>query len=187
VKLASEPPPACPPFSCLMKFSSSLFASPLFSQPYELLVPPARRSLGEQALCSDNHLNRPGVCCWGRSALLSRHSPLATSLAFSVACSLFGALGSLFRASALCFQQLPASFCKIPGGVGYPLAFSASLRNSALSAPLYPEPRRVRYPYTRILGLPRSTNLPTTPPTFRLSTVDCRLPSHNAKIHSNSL
>jgi hypothetical protein len=129
VKLASEPLPACLPFSRLMKFSSSLFASPLFSQPYELLVPPARRSLGEQALCSDNHLNRPGVCCWGLSALLSRHSSLATSLAFSVACSLFGALGSLFRASVLCFQQLPASFCKIPGG-GVPSRFLCETRRS---------------------------------------------------------
>jgi hypothetical protein len=38
--------------------SRSLFAAPLFSQPYELLFP--------QALCFDNHLNCPGV--WGCDA-----------------------------------------------------------------------------------------------------------------------
>jgi hypothetical protein len=185
VKLASEPLPACLPFSCLMKFSSSLFASPLFSQPYELLVPPARRTPGAQAPCSDNHLNRPGVCCWGLSALLSRHSPLATSLAFSVACSLFGALGSLFRASALCFQQLPASFCKIPGG-GVPSRFLCETRRS-----LRLFTQSLQKCVVLIPGLSRSSGRPLTRVhLIRLSTVNCRLsrlPSHNAKIHSNSL
>jgi hypothetical protein len=137
VKLASEPLPACPPFSCLMEFSSSLFASPLFSQPYELLVPPARRSLGEQALCSDNHLNRPGVCCWGLSALLSRHSSLATRHFPCIFSSLqplwrswlsFSSVRPLFSATSSLFLQNTGGWGGIP-------AFSANLRALCTSLP----------------------------------------------------
>ena len=182
-----------------MKFSSSVLASPLFSQPYELLSPPARRSLGEQALCSDNHLNRPGVCCGGspRFYLATRHPPLvyperclrrAISLAFSIACSLFGAPK---KVNSFAIKQIQPLFPKHPGWGGYPPCLSRHspfatrhLPSSAPSAPLYPEPRRVRYtPWT----FPINPSTSQGASLFRLSTVDCRLPSHNAKIHSNSL
>jgi hypothetical protein len=182
VKLASQPlVPTCLPFSCAEKSSSSLFISPLFSQPYELLFP--------QALCFGNHLNCPGV--WEISALYlaTRHSPLATSPLFSIACSLFGALASLFQSPVLCFQQLPASFCKTPGVGGIlPLA----LRTSAPGA--CPDPVGAPLRYSYIFGVFRygfglSINQFTShgADLFQLSTVDCRLPFHNAKIHSNSL
>ena|ERR1700740_1710138 len=58
-------------------------------------------------------------------SLATRHSPLATSPLFSSTCRLFASLCSLFRARFLCFQQVAASFAKMPG-VGYPNAFSAS-------------------------------------------------------------
>ncbi len=80
MKLASQPLlPACPPCPRQKKSSRLLFAAParhggpLFSQPYELLFPAARRSLGGQALCFDNHLNCPGC---GDLRALSWHSPL---------------------------------------------------------------------------------------------------------------
>jgi len=170
VKLASQPlVPTCPPFSCPDKSSSSLFTSPLFSQSYELLFPPARRSLGGQALCFDNHLNCPGVyplwsLCSDLCALCVALFPVSVWSVFSEAYSLFNALGSLFRASVLCFQQLPASFCKIPGVGGYP---PLSRRTSATSAPL-------RYPLSSDFP-----DLPLTGPVsfdFQLSTIATSLP-----------
>jgi hypothetical protein len=179
VKLASEPLPACLPFSCLMKFSSSLFASPLFSQPYELLVPPARRTLGAQApCCSDNHLNRPGVCCWGLSALLSRHSSLATR---HFPC-IFSSLQPLWRSWLSfsgfrpLFSATSSLFLQNTGGWG---TLSLSLRNSALSAPLYPEPPKVRCPYPWTFPIVRSTSHPgPSHSTFncQLSTIATSLP-----------
>jgi hypothetical protein len=184
VKLASQPLlPASPPFSHLKKLSSSLFAFPLFSQLYELLFP--------QALCFDNHLNCPGVyplwspCSDLRAlcvALFSRlrffrissscvfnslHPLLRSWLSFSSLRSLFSATSSLFLQNT--------------GGGGYPPAFSANLR--ALCASL---PRASKGALSLSLDLPdRPIDLPPGSISFncRLS----RLPSHNAKIHSNSL
>jgi len=181
VKLALQPlVPTCPPFACPDKSSSSLFTSALFSESYELPFPPARQSLGGQALCFDNHLNCPGVSplwspCSDLRALCVALFPVAsfsTSLhpVFSIACSLLGALGSLFRASVLCFQQLPASFCKIPGVGGIP-AFSANLRALCASALSLCFRSFLIYGF----GLSRSTDLPLTPPIsfdLQLSTVD---------------
>ncbi len=126
MKLALQPlVPTCPPFACPDKSSSSLFTSALFSESYELLFPPARQSLGGQALCFDNHLNCPGVyplwsLCSDLRALCVALFPGSVWSVFSEAYSLFNALGPLFRASVLCFQQLTASFCKIPGVGGIP-------------------------------------------------------------------
>ena len=170
MKLASQPLlPASPPFSHLKKLSSSLFAFPLFSQLYELLFP--------QALCFDNHLNCPGVyplwspCSDLRAlcvALFSRlrffrissscvfnslHPLLRSWLSFSSLRSLFSATSSLFLQNT---------------GVGGILPLS--LRTSAPSAPLYPEPRRVRYPYPWTFPIDRSTSHPGP----SLSTVDYR-------------
>ena len=39
----------------------AIFIRPLFSYSYELLFPPARRILGGQSLCFDNHPHCPGV------------------------------------------------------------------------------------------------------------------------------
>jgi hypothetical protein len=168
VKLASQPlVPTCPPFSCPEKSSSSLFISPLFSQPYELLFP--------QALCFDNHLNCPGV--WGISALYlaTRHSPLATSpfifsslqplrrscLSFSISRPLFSATSSLFLQNT---------------GGGGTLLFS--LRTSASGACPDPVGAPLRYPYpwtfqSNPLDFPIDRSF--TPPIsfdFQLSTVD---------------
>jgi hypothetical protein len=70
----------------------------------------------------------------------------------SISCRLLVSLCSLFRARLVCFQQLAASFCKMPGGVGYLSATSEP------SASLYPEPRGVRYPLPQFLS-PRCPTL----------------------------
>jgi hypothetical protein len=59
-------------------YSLPTFLPSLFSDSYELPFPPARRTLGGQLLCFDNHPHRPGV--WGS---LCSFSPLATSPLFS--------------------------------------------------------------------------------------------------------
>jgi len=56
--------------------------------------------------------------------------PLPASLLFSDACSLLNSLGSLFKASVVCFQQLAASFCKMPGVGGIPIRSLDSRRES---------------------------------------------------------
>jgi len=170
VKLAPQALRPCPPLFYAKKPSSWLLISPLFSQRYELLFPPARQSLGGQALCFDNHLNCPGVyplwsLCSDLRALCVALFPGSVWSVFSEAYSLFNALGSLFRASVLCFQQLPASFCKIPGVGGIPRFLGEPPRPLRLYASAL----------SFILGLSRSTDLPLTPPIsfdLQLSTVD---------------
>ena len=49
---------------------------------------------------------------------------------FSVVCRLFVALCALFRTPSLCFQQLAASFCKMPGVGGIPIRSLDSRRES---------------------------------------------------------
>jgi hypothetical protein len=194
VKFASQSlVPTCSPLCCPERSSSSLFTSlascggPLFSQPYELLFPPARRSLGEQALCSDNHLNRPGVCCWGLSALLSRHSSLATR---HFPC-IFSSLQPLWR-SWLSFSSVrplfsatSSLFLQNTGGGGVSPAFSANLRDPCASLPRASKGALSLYSDTWTSSIDQSTTTQPLPFDFQLSTVD--FPCHNAKIHSNSL
>src|SRR5260221_4898052 len=72
-------------------------------------------------------------------------------------CRLFVSLCYLFRARFLCFHQLAASFCKIPGGVGYLSGTSAPSASLHPACPeLRGEPRRARYPLSLLL-LPRGT------------------------------
>ena len=189
MKLALQPlVPTCPPFACPDKSSSSLFTSALFSESYELLFPPARQSLGGQALCFDNHLNCPGVyplwsLCSDLRALCVALFPGSVWSVFSEAYSLFNALGPLFRASVLCFQQLTASFCKIPGVGGIPRFLGEPPRPLRLCVILMLS--EFSDIWFRTFPIDRSTSHPAD--LFRPSTVDCRLPVHNAKIHSNSL
>ena len=139
MKPASPPPPlAQRPSSRPTKLSSSSFVDSLFSQPYELLFP--------HPLCFDNHLNCRGV--WGhRPSLLSQITKSgATNYSFSVACRLFGVLASLFRVPGLCFQQLPASFCKTGGWV-YPSR--SDRRDSTHLFRASGHPRRHRKPSER--------------------------------------
>jgi hypothetical protein len=159
VKFASRSlVPTCPPLSYPERSSSSLFTSlascggPLFSQPYELFFPPARRSLGEQALCFDHHPNcHGGVPLW----------PLCSDLSAS-------ALPFLRDLYGLCFQRLAASLALLAlffglapfvfsnfqplfakyRGVGYPLAlmrlFTQSLEGCVIlwTFPISLSPRR---------------------------------------------
>src|SRR5258708_10367367 len=72
-------------------------------------------------------------------------------------CRLFVARCYLFRECFLCFHQLAASFCKIPGGVGYLSGTSAPSASLHPACPeLRGEPRRARYPLSLLL-LPRGT------------------------------
>jgi len=102
--------------------------------------------------------------------------------AVSYSCGLFAALCAVLRARFVCFQQLAASFCKIPGGVG------CLCDSSAYSAPLHPacpdlrgEPRRARYSLPlflsprcaallRELTQPFSRRSPCPLSTFRINT-----------------
>ena len=62
---------------------------------------------------------QPNFCAPGASSFLS------------MICRLLGSLCSLFRARFLCFHQLAASFCGIPGGgVGIPIRSLDSRRES---------------------------------------------------------
>jgi hypothetical protein len=122
------------------------------------------------------HLNCPGV--WGvlrhsqlcvlcasavnpvavrPSWISTSHRSRVTSHAFSFACRLFASLCSLFRARFLCFQQVAASFAKMPG-VGYPNAFSASAFAPSAS---------LRYPLPK--GSHRQRNCSSTS-SFRINT-----------------
>jgi hypothetical protein len=71
----------------------------------------------------------------------------------SITCRLFASLCSLFRARLLCFQQVTASFCKMPGGVGYLSRTSApGACPDPVGASLYPESRRARDPLPLFLS-----------------------------------
>src|SRR5258708_22920830 len=84
------------------------------------------------------------------------YAPGASSF-LSMICRLFVSLCYLFRARFLCFHQLAASFCKIPGGVGYLSGTSAPSASLHPACPeLRGEPRRARYPLSLLL-LPRGT------------------------------
>jgi hypothetical protein len=108
---------------------SPRLAAPLFSyspapirEGYELLFPPARRTLGGQTLCFDNHPHSPGV--WGSTAsgflralcavafpgLVGAASPF-----FSYYCKLFC---SLKKVNSFAIKQIQTLFRKHPG-VGY--------------------------------------------------------------------
>lgn len=160
------------------KPSNSVFAASLFSYSYGLLFP--------QLLSFDNHLNCPGVvvyplcppCSDLRArfvVLLSRFcccfsnlQPLGRSgLSFSSSRPLFSIACSLFSQNARGWG--------IPhDSAGHPGRALPSLRTSALSAP-----RRYLYAFR---ALPSAACTPS-----RLSTVDCRLPFHNAKIQTTPL
>jgi len=80
---------------------------------------------------------------------------------------------ALFQPPVLYFQQLAASFSKTPGvgSVRLPISSARSLRPLHLCVILW-----------TFSDLPRHCAA-----LFRLSTGDCRLPRHNAKIHSTPL
>jgi hypothetical protein len=152
--------------------SRSLFAAPLFSQPYELLFP--------QALCFDNHLNCPGV--WGCDAscgilpIQQSESQATPFQQLADSCTLF----ALFlRPAFFVFSNFQTLFVKhrgwgIPSQIPYRTAYPLlALRTSALSAP-----RVILWTLPIYLAQPLSFD-------FQLPTVD--FPSINAKIHSNSL
>src|SRR5258707_14754587 len=56
--------------------------------------------------------------CYLEQASAVAPAPQSVTLAPSIACRLLKSLASLFALPFLCFQQLAASLCKIPG-VGY--------------------------------------------------------------------
>ena len=106
--------------ACHLRFRRP--AAPLFSyslapirEGYELLFPPARRTLGGQPLCFDNHSHCPGV--WGSTASGFLRA-LCVSVAnpfFSYYCELFVVAKKLICCGIRNFHTL---FRKHPG-VGY--------------------------------------------------------------------
>ena len=111
------------------RLQSRSLAAPLFSyslapirEGYELLFPPARRTLGGQTLCFENHPRCPGV--WGSTAsgflralcavacpgLVGAASPF-----FSYYCKLFC---SLKKINSFAIKQIQTLLRKHPG-VGY--------------------------------------------------------------------
>jgi hypothetical protein len=169
--------------------AGSFSAPPLFSWSYKSLLPTDRfrsplfswsyKSLFQQALCYDNDLScrvyfsvlsvfRPTSCplCCAFLPHLLYSQQLADSLTL---------LSLFFKAGAFVFNNLQPLFAKhrgygVPGRSGMPTC-RILLCASALQ----------RYPLFCVL---RSQ---AAPPNFRHSTVDCRLPLHNAKIHSAPL
>ena len=70
----------------------TFFRRPLFSYSYELLFPPARRTLGGQTLCFDNHPHCPGV--WEANSRIA--SVFLCALCVSVANPFFSYYCELF-------------------------------------------------------------------------------------------
>jgi hypothetical protein len=132
--------------SASRRVSRSLFAAPLFSQPYELLFP--------QALCFDNHLNCPrGVPLWplcsDLRALCVALSPASLVQCFQQLAASLALLALFFELPFFVFSNFQTLFAKHRGwGISLSNAFTGhrgwgtlplALRTSALSAPLrYP-------------------------------------------------
>src|SRR5712692_11323622 len=100
--------------------------------------------------------NRPDVLyhfvCYLEPTSLTAAPRLPLSPLLPFACALFFSLCALFPTPVLCFQQLPHSFCKTPGGVGTP-----TLPRQASLPPSY-APRGASIP----CGLSRLRILPVT-------------------------
>jgi hypothetical protein len=108
------------PLACLYASAALKSVAPLFSyfapirEGYELLFPPARRPLGGQALCFDDHPHCPGVS-----------PPASFRLCVSVSLwqipsfhAIAGSLLSRKKSSAL-ESATSGLFCKNTGGGGY--------------------------------------------------------------------
>src|SRR5712692_7332528 len=112
-------------------------------------------------------INRPDVLyhfvCYLEPTSLTAAPRLPLSPLLPSACALFFSLCALFPTPVLCFQQLPHSFCKTPGGVATPtLPHQASLPPSHA-------PRGASIPcgLCRLCILPVTTGV-CTPTCFRL-------------------
>ena len=114
------------------------FFTPLFSV--------ASESLFSQVLSFQKYLHSPLVFsrsgCWISGGTNSR----VTTHVFSCVCRLLFSLGSLFHIPFLCFQELAASFVKMPGWGAYPSPQSSDFF-ARVTRPLYPRRRlTVRFP-----------------------------------------
>src|SRR5258708_15390846 len=98
--------------SCCLSYKQSVCLSPLCF--HGLTNPFSRKSFPFTSICV-----APWCFPWSLRIpeFLAPHR--AGGLMFSIACSLFFALGSLFGACAVCFQRLTASFAenRVGGGV----------------------------------------------------------------------
>jgi hypothetical protein len=150
------------------KVRTSRLAHPLFSYSYELLFP--------QLLCFDNHLSCPAVyypsvhCGSDLSALSVRVFPLWLTTYFQQLAASFFSLCRFFATSPLCFQELPASSPKMPG-YGIRRFCLENTRVEVFAFPANLLALRVSALSFGFHGRSASHSH------FRLSTVDCRLPS----------
>jgi hypothetical protein len=145
--------PCCLPSLPTTHYPPTTFLRPLFSyslapirEGYELLSPPARRTLGGQPLCFDIHPHCPGV--WGLSSLTLCFSAaacpdLANASPF-VSCS-YGLFVTPKNVKSFAIKQIQTLFAKHPGwgvsripnaSTGQTLRFLA-VSSSVVSVPLW--------------------------------------------------
>jgi hypothetical protein len=188
VKFASRSlVPTCPPFSYPER-SSSCFLLPL----------PAAAGLCFHNLTNCFSRLSAGVLARKPFVLITiRIAPGVYLCGLCAPTSVPSVLRFLRDLYGLCFQRFAASLALLALFFGLaPFVFSnfqslfGKYRGWGYPRLLRKPPRPLRLFTQSLEGcviLLDFSDLPLTPPTFRLSTVDCRLPSHNAKIHSNSL